>query len=248
VKKVFFAVACIAAFSLAAMGQGLTARAAARGTSRGGPITLNPPHACTLAKGHPCVYYGGDINASDPQENGGSNENTVFIPQSYSYEEVTSPVSAHITAAFSNNLASFGILDPQTATWQFRSGVSEGNGGTLLCSGDSAALITDTLRNAFGFEEFEVVTKTPCAVTAGNVWFAVTPDCTNVNDGDCSSGRYFESDTNGPNAINGSFTVTSNTGMGPTFDSEVFFGAFYQSWCLDQGVICGDGFSAGVLK
>ncbi|MGB7583437.1 MAG: hypothetical protein WBM11_01235 [Terriglobales bacterium] len=250
-KKVFFAFAFIAAFSLAAMGQGVTARAAARGTSRGGQNALSAPHACTLEHGHPCVYYGGDINLSDPNANGGSNENDNFISQSFSYAEVNSPKSATVSGAFSNNLASFGILDPKTATWHFRSGVSEGNGGTLLGSGDSPALITDTGRNDFGFEEYEVVTATRVAVPKGDVWFNVTPDCTNPNDPECGADdpRYFESDTDGTlNAINGKYTVTSNNGFGDMFDSEIFFGAVFQSWCNDQGVMCGEGFSAGVLQ
>ena len=248
-KKILLAVTLVAAFSLFAVGQDMTARAAAHGkVGKGGQIALAAPHACTLSHSHPCVYYGGDINLGDPNQNGLSNENTAFIPQSYTYTEVKAPVSARVSAAFSNNLASFGVLDPQTATWQFRSGVSEGSGGTLLCSGDSAAMITDTHRNDFGFEEFEVVTKTPCTIPAGNVWLAVTPDCTNAGNGDCTSGRYFESNTDGTlNAINGKFTITSNTGMGPTFDSEIFFGFFYASWCNDLG-ICGDGMSFGVLK
>ena len=250
-KKILFAVTVIAAFSAFAVAQNTTARASARGASHRGSsnISLSSPHACSVAHGHPCLYYAGDINLGDPNQNGGSNENTAFIPQSYSYVEVAAPASASISGAFSNNLASFGVLDPQTATWQIRQGVSEGNGGTLLCSGDSRALITDTHRNDFGFEEYEVVTATPCRIPKGNTWIAVTPDCTNANDGDCTSGRYFVSDTDGTlNGINSRFTVTSNTGFGDMFDSEIFFGAVFQSWCNDQGVMCGEGFSIGVLK
>ena len=250
-KKILLAVTVIAAFSAFAVAQNTTARASARGAAHRGAISLSAPHACTLSKAHPCVYYGGDINLGDPSQNGGSNENDLFIANSNSYAEVNAPVAAHVSAAFSNNLSSFGILDPQTASYFFRSGVSEGNGGTLLCSGDNPAKITATGRNDFGFNEYEVVTTTPCAVTKGNVWFNVTPDCTNPNDPECGadSPRYFESDTDGTlNAINGKFTVTSNTGFGDMFDSEIFFGAFFQSWCNDQGAMCGEGFSAGVLK
>src|ERR1700722_8748510 len=247
-KTSLLIVALVAALSLTAAAQEMSARAYAnaRGLeNRGSPITLTAPHACTLSKAHPCVYYGADINASDPVEDGLSNENTVFIPDSFTFTEVNSPVAARITAAFSNNLSTYGILDPQTATWFYRTGMSEGNAGTLLCSGDSPATITDTNRNAFGFEEYEVLTKTPCALVKGNNWFAVTPDCTNANDSRCTSGRYFESDTNGPNAINGAFTQTSNTDWGPMLLAEVYFGGVY-SWCNDQGVACGDGMSAGL--
>jgi hypothetical protein len=245
--KSIFLLALLGTFSLLASGQELTARdyAKARGIpNRQTAITLGPPHACTLSKQHPCIYYGGDINASYPEEDGFSNENTLFIPQTYTYTEVRSP-GITVSAAFSNNLSTYGILDPQTASLAVRSGVSEGNGGSLLCSGDSRATITDTHRNALGFEEYEVLTATPCTVPAGNIWGAAVPDCTNANDNNCA-GSFWESDTNGPNAINGQLTVTSNTGVGPVLDSS-YFGATFASWCNDFG-LCGDGMSFGVLK
>lgn len=209
-------------------------------------ITLNPPPACTLYKQHPCVYYGGDLNAYDPEENGLSNENTLFISNSFTYTEVNVPIRTTIYGSFSNNLCTYGVIDPRTATWFYRTGVSEGNGGTQICSGDTPATLTAT--GSTEFLEYEVLTQTPCTVPAGDVWFAVTPNCTNPNDPDCTNDpRYFEADTNGLNAINGQYTVTSNKGLGPTFDSA-FFGYTFASWCNDLGVACGDGMSAGVLK
>jgi hypothetical protein len=250
VKKILFAATLIAAFSVFAMGANVqkTAKEAGQAGLRGSQITLTPPHACSVSGQHPCVYYGGDINASDPEENGLSNENTGFISNSYTYEEVKVPVSASVTAAFSNNLSTYGVIDPKTALSDWRSGVSEGNGGTDLCSGDNEAEITATGRNAFGYNEYEVLTLSPCKLTPGNTWISVVPNCTNLNDGDCTnSPRFFVSDTNGPNAINGSFTITSNTGLGPTFNSS-FFGIVFGSWCNDEGVACGDGISLGVLR
>jgi len=251
VKKILFAVTMIAAFSVLAMGQALTARAAARGpeSRNGSQIRLITPPACTVSKQHPCVYYGGDLNANDPQQNSLSNENTLFIPNSFTYTEVNVPIAASISASFSNNLSEQAVFDPRTATWFYRTGVSEGNGGTLICSGDNPATTT-VVGNLLDFTEWQVLTTTPCKLPAGNVWFAVTPNCTNPNDTDCSNGtdRFFEEDTDGTlNGINTRFTVTSNTGMGPTFDSS-FFGYSFASWCNDLGVACGEGMSAGVLK
>jgi len=75
-------------------------------------------------------------------------------------------------------------------------------------------------------------------------------NCTNPNDPECkqpADPRYFESDTDGLNGINSKLTVTSNDGMGPTYFG--FFGeSFFDSWCNDEGVACGDGMSAGLLK
>ena len=250
-KKILFAATLIAAFSVFAMGATIhkTAKDSGNASLRGGQISLSSPHACSVSHGHPCVYYAGDINASDPEENGLSNENDLFIANSYTYNEVKVPVSASVTAAFTNNLATFGVIDPKTAESDWRTGVSEGNGGTSICSGDNEAEITATGRNAFGYNEYEILSLSPCKVSPGNTWIAVVGDCTNANDGDCTGDpRYFESDTNGPNAINGSFTVTSNTGMGPTWNSPTFFGVNWASWCNDEGVACGDGMSMGVLK
>ena len=241
----------IAALSLPATAQQLTAREYAKANgipNHQSAITLSPPHACTLSKQHPCVYYGGDIDPNDPEEDGLSNENSVWIQESWTYNEVKVPLQLKISAAFTNNLQTYAIIDPQTANWDFRIGVSEGNGGTDIASGTGPALLTDTGRNAFGFEEYELLTKTPVSLPKGNLWFDVQPNCTNPNDVDCSfPARYFESDTDGLNGINSKFTVTSNTGMGPTGydwrDEELWFGS-----CYSAGIACGDGMSAGLLK
>jgi len=79
----------------------------------------------------------------------------------------------------------------------------------------------------------------------------VQPNCTNQNDSDCSSGRYFESDTDGLNGINSRFTVTSDTDMGPTWycvTNGECEPPVWVSWCKYLAVACGDGTSAGLLK
>lgn len=229
-------------------------------------IALSPPHACTLSKDHPCIYYGGDIDPNDREENGLSNENTLFIQESWTYNEVNVPAPTKISAAFTNNLQTYGIIDPQTSNWDFRIGVSEGNGGTDIGNGTGPAELTPTGRSAFGLEEYELLTRIPQSLPTGNVWFDVQPNCTNPNDPLCDiqvdvcltahgtshcysspAPRYFESDTDGLNGINSEFTVTSNDGMGATLYAWRVE-AIWDSWCNDEGVACGDGMSAGVLK
>jgi hypothetical protein len=251
IRKSIVLLALMGAASLVASGHELTARESARAhgiPDRQTAITLSPPHACTLSKQHPCFYYGGDIDPNDPEENGLSNENTLYVSCSWTYTEVNVPVRLKISAAFTNNLQTFGIIDPQTANWDFRIGVSEGNGGTDIGNGTSSAQLTATGRNAFGYQEYELLTRIPLSLSKGNVWFDVQPNCMNENDPDCNSEpRYFESDTDGLNGINSKFTVTSNNGMGPTFfglNGDIYF----FSWCNDIGVACGDGMSAGLLK
>ena len=144
-------------------------------------------------------------------------------------------------------LSSYGIIDPKTSEWAVRMGVSEGNGGTLICSGNNPAIFNGTGRSDFGYYESELLTTTPCTAPAAEVWIAVVPNCTNSHDAYCNSGRYYASDTNGLNSINGQYGINSNNGLGPTLDSS-FFGYSFASWCNDLGVACGDTLSAGVLK
>jgi hypothetical protein len=248
-RKSILLVGLLGLVPLVAFGQELTAREYAR--VRGIPnrqraVTLGPPHACTLSKQHPCIYYGGDIDPNDPQENGVSNENTLLVSESWTYHEVNVPVaSVKIYAAFTNNTQSFGVIDPQTANWDFRVGLTEGTGGTSIRSGSGPAELTATGRNVFGLGEYELLVRTTVSLPKGNVWFDVQPNCTNPDDGSCSTGRYFESDTDGLNGINSKFTVTSNDGLGPV--SHMGDGGWF-SLCHDQGVACGDGMSAGLLK
>lgn len=249
-KHRFLLIAVISLSSLVVSAQERTAREYAKAhgiPNRSSAITLSPPHACTLSKQHPCVYYGGDIDPSDPEENGLSNENSLYIPGDWTYNEVNVPAALKVSAAFTNNLQTYGIIDPQTANWDFRIGVSEWNGGTSIAHGTTPAQLTTTGRSAFGYEEYELLTRTSLSLPKGNVWFDVQPNCTNENDPDCNAEpRYFESDTDGLNGINSKFTVTSNTGMGPTFFGDIF--GMWSSWCTDLGVACGDGMSAGLLK
>lgn len=263
-KRFLLLVSLIGALSVTTKAQQITARdyAKAHGWKGGDSpeITLALPHACTLSKQHPCIYYGGDIDPNDPQENGLDNWSGPPAPPNtiddWTYTEVNVPVAhrVKIYAAFTNNLQLYGVIDPQTASWDFRIGISEGIGGTSIGSGTSTAVLTDTGRNAFGYEEYELLTRTPVSLPSGKVWFDVQPNCTNNNDPACNTDpvQGFESDTDGLNGINTKFTVTSRTGMGPTFFCTENFlcGDFgnWESWCNDVGQACGDGMSAGLLK
>lgn len=253
-KKLLLAVTLIVTSSVFAMGSDvhLTARELAKGAAvpSRSTIRLSTPHACTVSKAHPCVYYGGDLNASDPHADGLANENTLVVPYTYTYNEVAVPVNAKIHGAFTNDMAEgSGVLDPMTGTWDFRTNVSEGNGGTSIGSGDSSAEFTPTGRIIFGvFPEYELLTATPLSLPKGNVWYTVLPNCTNPNDNACGNETFFETTTDGTlNAINGKFTVTSATGMGPTIDSS-YYGYTYADWCNDLDFACGEGMSSGLLK
>jgi len=256
VKKVLFAVTLIAAFSLAALAQDTNAVAVlhSRGiqVKRGGPIQLSAPHACTYAPGHPCVYYAGDFNTGDANANGYANENTLLVSDTWTYGEVKSPVSASIHGSFGNTQPTLGdIFDPATAMWDYRSGVSEGNGGTSTGSGSGKAIFTATGRIPYGvYTEYEVLTATSTHVSAGDVFFSVQPQCTNSGDSNCPDAQYFTSTTDGTlDAINGNFTVAPDgtNATGP-FLNSAYFGFTYANWCTDLGLCAEVGMSQGVLK
>jgi hypothetical protein len=130
------------------------------------------------------LWYNGDFNGV----NGLANEQGSSI---YDNFIVPSP-GWHVTSVFSDNLEN----TPATgATWEIRSGVSEGNGGTLVASGmTTMPVVTPTGRSGFGFTEFMIeVTGLSVDLAPGTYWLNVTPI------GNC--GRSFDSDTSGTNCV-----------------------------------------------
>jgi hypothetical protein len=151
---------------------------------------------CPVEAGFTCVFYGGDFNINDPNANGLANENDGIVGgspygaavyQNFNYDGGT------ITGLASNNLSG---LNPTTAYWEIRSGVSEGNGGTLIASGTGATTNQATGRTGFGFIEYtNFVGGLGVNLGAGTYWMTVVPqDPNNVN-------RSFNSDTDGANSV-----------------------------------------------
>ena len=67
---------------------------------------------------------------------------------------VTNAAGWDIAAVFSDDLSNTVITG---ASWEIRSGVSAGNGGTLVASGSTLTpTITPTGRSGFGFTEYQV--------------------------------------------------------------------------------------------
>src|SRR5271154_5787709 len=48
------------------------------------------PDVCTG-----CLFYGGDVNASDPNVQGFANGNTLLVPDAQTYGAVTTPKTGH---------------------------------------------------------------------------------------------------------------------------------------------------------
>jgi hypothetical protein len=95
----------------------------------------------------PCVFYSGDFNAANTRANGLYNLNSASDGAGQVWVPFTVVTQIQIQGLFINEL--FDQTPPATApaTWQIRSGISTGNGGTLLCSGSSTATATATGRS-----------------------------------------------------------------------------------------------------
>jgi hypothetical protein len=184
-------------------------------------------------------FYGGDLDPNNPNANALANENDAIVGGS-PYGAATfqnfilsaspgTPSINTITALFTNNLSG---LNPVTGYWEMRTGVSEGNGGTLIASGTGAMTHTPTGRSAFGLIEYhdEIDGLSVNLNTGTQYWFAVVPnDPTNPN-------RSFNSNTFGLNSVGtqvsdqqyfdsaffgANFTNADNEGVFPTFSSGV---------------------------
>jgi hypothetical protein len=96
-----------------------------------------------------------------------------------------------IDSLWSNDLMSFTTT---SADWEIRSGVSTGNGGTLVASGTSSATQTATGRSALGFTEYQIlVSGLNISLGPGTYWLAVTP----IGTGTGRSGNTTTSNANG---------------------------------------------------
>jgi len=220
-KKLLFAVALIATLSLVAAAQNTDARSHMRNygiKSRPSPnIQLSTPHACTVNASHPCEYYGGDFNTSDGNANGYANENTLLVANTWTYAEMKAPITAAVTihATFNNvQPVSYDNIDPKQGVWDWRTGVSEGNGGTDTGTGTANAQFTATGRICYGvYPEYELLVASTVAVEPGDNFFTVQPQCTNSGNTNCSSAQYFTSTTDGTmDAIRGTLTVKPVSG------------------------------------
>jgi hypothetical protein len=185
-----------------------------------------PPALCS-----PCLFYGGDLNTSDIDAAGLSDENSLLIPGSSTYGNfnVISSVTVTVTGILFNVQADANF-DPLTASYDVRSGVTEGNGGVSLASGTGNIQVAATGRNFLGLNEYSIAINlaTPLVLGPGGYWFNVTPNCTNGSqDGSCSEGRFF---------VSNSTQRTNNIYGGRETNHEMFlnssyFGFTWANWC-----------------
>jgi hypothetical protein len=229
VKKTLFAAALVVALTLSASAAKKPAASQHRaGSPNGGQQFVGqgvPPSLCD-----PCLFYGGDLNPSDLNAAGLSDENTLLISGSSTYGAF-SPTTTITVTGIVINVQADANFDPVTGSYDIRSGVSEGNGGTSLASGTGSTAVAATGRNFFGLNEYTVAIQlsAPLVLSPGEYWFNLTPNCTNgAVDGSCSDGRFFISNT----------TQQTNR-VGPAdgqpaheaFLNSAFFGFTWADWC-----------------
>ena len=230
-KKILFALTLVAALTL-------TAAAAEKKvpvqSSPSGSGTLPPklaPPGVPPSLCHPCLFYGGDLDTTSGLADGFSDENTLLVTGSSTYAAFNVPTGgeAKVTGILFNIQADANF-DPSTATYDIRSGVSSGDGGTDIAYGSGTISVAATGRVAFGVTEFSVLVTltTPVSLTAGEYWFNLTPQCTNgAEDGSCYVGRMFLSNTtSGTNNVDG-YAQPGNS----MFLNSSYFGYTYEPWC-----------------
>ncbi len=118
------------------------------------------------------LWYNGDFDDSNALANvigGGFPDARVFDDFT-----VTDKTGWHITSLWSNDLMNY--TDATQANWTIRSGVSLGNGGTIIASGTDTITQTATGRSRFGTNEYTVrVSALSIDLTSGTYWLQVTP-------------------------------------------------------------------------
>jgi len=154
------------------------------------------------------LWYSGDADGVSGLPSEG---NSSSIVQAMVYDEFTVPVGGWtIEEVWANQAVTLGDENPPSAYWEIRSGLSDGNGGTLVASGTDPCSFTATGGSPIpGFPEYLVdVSGLSLALAPGTYWLGVAP----VDDG---SGVFYDETTSGLNAI------------GPADNGNSFFDSYY---------------------
>jgi hypothetical protein len=227
-KKILFAATMVVALTLTAAAAEKPAPAANPNGYGTVPKQLAPP-GIPPALCNPCLFYGGDLDTTAGTAEGFSDENTLLVTGSSTYAAVNLTGLSKVTGILFNIQADANF-DPNTATYDIRSGVSSGNGGTEVASGSGTISVATTGRVFIGLTEFTVLVTltTPVSLTAGEYWFNITPQCTNgAQDGSCYVGRmFFSNTTSGTNNVKGNAQPGNSL-----FLNSTYFGYTYEPWC-----------------
>jgi hypothetical protein len=242
-KRTLFAATLVAVFSLVAAAQNSPAPVpvASRGGNssfHGSPGWGNPPaNAASL------IFYGGDVNPSDPNVDGFANANTLLMPNTVTYGAVTVPENSKAVATgvffnlvpvCSDGPCSGTFFDPATATYDIRTGVSEGMGGASVASGSGPQAAKKTGRILPYFSGSLPEYSTSVAFTAPflpvpgtTYWVNEYPQCTDSSNSNCSVEQDFvDNTTQRTNGIN-----PGAQPMGMMFLNSAILGYNWINWC-----------------
>jgi hypothetical protein len=126
------------------------------------------------AQASPVVFYGGDYNGVEAlasQVNGFPGG----FADARTYDNFSLSSTTTIDSVF-GNFVEFGTIHAPKLSWEIRSGVSVGNGGTLLFSGDDFATATAN-GSAFTYS----ANITPVTLAAGNYFLSIAADGGDAN-------------------------------------------------------------------
>jgi hypothetical protein len=148
------------------------------------------------------------------------------ISPSAVYDDFIVPVASggwYVNTVWSNNLMD--VTGITSASWEIRSGVSAGNGGTLVASGLSTATQTATGRSSDPYLEYKIqVSGLNVKLDPGTYWLSVSP----VGSG---TGLSYNSTTSGASAVgqppgNDGNSFFDSTLFGYVFEpTSTFFGS-----------------------
>jgi hypothetical protein len=163
------------------------------------------------ASATPQIFYTGQWQGGPYLESG---INTL-IEDARIYENFENRSLLAIDSVFGSYL--FDGEAPEQLFYEFRQGVSAGNGGTIVASGTVSANAVKTGRFGFGMIEWELQAEiSRLTIGIGHYWFAVTPVGT-------GAGHYYSTTTDGTNGIGQPLhdgnSFYDSTSLGANFDS-----------------------------
>ncbi len=190
------------------------ARAAVLALALTAALVLNATATAQAPPGS--LWYNGDFNGV----NALANERNTLVTQAAVYDDfnVTAPLGWNVTAVFSNNLFFPFPLPLTGADWEIRTGVSEGNGGTLVAGGTTNAPIvtfTGHAQNEYMVEVTGLNVFLPMLPSGQHYWLNVTP----VGNG---TGGSYNSDTSGGNCVGTPCGNDDNA-----FFTSTYFGTYF---------------------
>ncbi len=126
-----------------------------------------PPALCK-----PCLFYGGDLNPNDINAMVFPNEDTVSVV-ALTYGSINVPKNRVILVEgllIQTVIEHGDKLDPQTGSWQIRTNILNGNGGTLVGAGSGLYVaMQPTGRQFNGYPEYTIALKAgPIQLSGGS--------------------------------------------------------------------------------